>query len=155
MNLHEIENMTAADLKAQRAELAESLKAEPPDDLADRYLQARHDAKQRDEKLAEQGRTITALQTGLAAADKAGREVAQRFTEAKETIAVVQDAARETTQADKATIAALTESLKAQTERADRLKVVATRNHAAASASAKLLNDALAAEAVDAADAGE
>lgn len=65
MNLHEIENMTAAELKADKSELIELAKAEPVADLAARYVQARTDAKIRDEAMAVQGTTITQLGAAL------------------------------------------------------------------------------------------
>ena len=93
MKLHEIENLTAAELKARRDELAkaivEGIYTPPPGlaekqladelakalvdgkhtavQLAARYVQARTDAKLRDELLAEQGATIKALQDGSGA----------------------------------------------------------------------------------------
>lgn len=73
MKLSEIENLSHADLKAKRAELIEAIKGEPAAELAARYIQARTDAKMRDEKLSEQGETIKALQDGMrAAGDKIG-----------------------------------------------------------------------------------
>ena len=78
MTIQEIENMTFAELKARQSELIEAMKDTLPTELAARYVQARLDAKQRDEKLSEQGQTITnlneALQTRaeqLALADRA------------------------------------------------------------------------------------
>ena len=65
MTLHEIENLSFAELKAQRTDLVESLKETDAGALAARYVQARMDAKQRDEKLAEQGKTIALLQASL------------------------------------------------------------------------------------------
>lgn len=65
MTLTEIENLTAAELKSRRAELEQAAAAAPVADLAHRYVQARHDAAMRDEKMSEQGRTITALQQAL------------------------------------------------------------------------------------------
>jgi hypothetical protein len=62
MNFVEIENQTFAELKANRAKNLELLKSADHDELAARYLQARQDAKMRDEKLAEQGKLITELQ---------------------------------------------------------------------------------------------
>jgi chromosome segregation ATPase len=63
MNLAEIENLSFVELKAKREEfIAEAAKATQAD-LAARYVQARTDAKHRDEKLAEQA-TIAALTTG-------------------------------------------------------------------------------------------
>jgi chromosome segregation ATPase len=64
MNLAEIENLSFVELKAKREEfIAEAAKATQAD-LAARYVQARTDAKHRDEKLAEQATTIAALTTG-------------------------------------------------------------------------------------------
>lgn len=65
MELHEIENLSAAELKERRAELTEVAQAAPPDVLASRFIQARRDAKLRDEKLAEQGATITNLNAAI------------------------------------------------------------------------------------------
>lgn len=76
MSIHEIENLSFAELKEKRAEITEALKGIPVEELANRYLQARTDAKQRDDKLSEQGKTITALQDGLAAS-KQQTEVTQ------------------------------------------------------------------------------
>lgn len=64
MNFAEIENCSFAELKANRDELLKKLGG---NELAERYLQARTDAKQRDEKLAEQGATIAALNAGAEA----------------------------------------------------------------------------------------
>jgi hypothetical protein len=50
MKLEDIENLSFAELKQQGASIVESLGG---GDLAKRYVQARTDAKQRDEKLAE------------------------------------------------------------------------------------------------------
>lgn len=72
MNLTDIENMTHAQLKERHAELVAEAAKQPADALAARYVQARTDAKQRDEKLAEQGKTITLLQQSL---DKAAAEL--------------------------------------------------------------------------------
>lgn len=64
MNLSEIENLSFADLKAKREELVKAIGC---GELAERYVQARTDAKMRDEKLSEQGKTIEALQAGTTA----------------------------------------------------------------------------------------
>lgn len=72
MDIHEVENMTVAELKAQKGEVLTAVAGHA--ELASRYFQARLDAKIRDEKLAEQAVTLDALQTGLAAA-KARAEV--------------------------------------------------------------------------------
>lgn len=70
MTLADVENLTAAELKAKRSEIVKSIEGEkvPVEDLITRYLQARLDAKVRDEKLAEQGKAITILQQELEAA---------------------------------------------------------------------------------------
>lgn len=62
MQLNEIENMTFAEIKARREELEALAAMVPVRDLAARYVQARADAKHRDEKLAAQGELITQLQ---------------------------------------------------------------------------------------------
>lgn len=73
MKITEIENMKADELKAKKSEAVEAVK----DDLqlAARYVQARLDATMRDEKLGEQGRTITALQGALAAVKQSVSEI--------------------------------------------------------------------------------
>lgn len=68
MKTIEVENMQAAELKERQGELAKAIDGEP--DLPERYIQARLDAKIRDEKLAEQARTLEALETGLEAAKR-------------------------------------------------------------------------------------
>lgn len=76
MTIIDVENMTAAELKEKRAEIALLLSDQcrgnagvaHSHDLSQRYVQARMDAKVRDEKLAEQGKTISALQDGTQAA---------------------------------------------------------------------------------------
>lgn len=57
-----IENMTCGELKAVRNEAVEAMKEEPSVLLAGLYITVQITAKLRDEKLAEQGRTITLLQ---------------------------------------------------------------------------------------------
>lgn len=66
MNLIDIENMKAADLKTNKAQAVEAAKSADLADLAARYVQARLDAATRDGKLAEQGVTITSLNTAIA-----------------------------------------------------------------------------------------
>lgn len=57
MKTTEVENMTLEDLKAQRNALPDEVRE--CEDLAERYIQARLDAKQRDQRMAEQGEEIT------------------------------------------------------------------------------------------------
>lgn len=56
MPLSTIENMTFAELRAQKAALIEAAAKEPVPELAARYVQGRTDAKQRDERMAEMSR---------------------------------------------------------------------------------------------------
>jgi len=154
VKIHDIENMTADELKARSAELAEALNAEPPADLAARYVQARTDAKRRDEKLAEQGKTITALRTGLDATTQKADEAmaaAQRLAERCDALAQAAEAAQ-VQRADET--AALGAKLAAETARANRLKTEAIRNNRALTTAAKVLNDAQAEQSIDNADAG-
>ncbi len=67
--IHDIENLPVDELQSRRTELVESLRASPPDDLVPRYLQARIDAKVRDDKLADQAKTLDALRCGLEAGE--------------------------------------------------------------------------------------
>lgn len=150
MDLIEIENLSFAELKAKRAELVEAAKTVPPEQLAERYVQARMDAKQRDEKLAEQGRTIALFQDSLAAVQK---EVQAAQAEVAKWVArepAVQEQVRGLAE-EKEELRGL---LRTTREQAIRLKTEALRNHAAVAQAAKLLNDALAAQAVDQADSG-
>ncbi|GAF95676.1 unnamed protein product, partial [marine sediment metagenome] len=153
-------------------------------DLTAAFVRALTDAKGRDEKLAEQGKTITLLQEGFEAsktqAEAATAEVANTKADLDVALANAKTAGEENARVllalrTKMDVQATTvrknnaeqerafveqvESLKAQrkreTERANRLKVEATRNHIALAAAAKLLNDALAAQAVENADKGE
>lgn len=67
MTLNEIENLSAADLKARRDELVAEAGKAPVKELAAQYVRARTDAKHRDEALADQAATIRALQDGMGA----------------------------------------------------------------------------------------
>lgn len=66
MSTHAIENLSFTELKEHRDALIADAEKLPPAELAARYVQARTDAKQRDEKLAEQGTTIASLNSALA-----------------------------------------------------------------------------------------
>lgn len=65
MNIEAVENLSFAELKANRKKILKDLADVSAEDLAARYLQARTDAKQRDEKMLQQGEMITALQSDL------------------------------------------------------------------------------------------
>lgn len=97
MTLIEIENLSAAlgaaELKARKAELVDAAAAADAAELAARYVQARIDARMRDEKLAEQGRTIGLLQDAL---EKA-KQVEAELRGAKERAAALEAAIAELT----------------------------------------------------------
>ena len=61
MRPHELDALPLAELKGRRDELAEAIKCDAKA-LAVLYLKRLYDARNRDEKLAEQGKTITLLQ---------------------------------------------------------------------------------------------
>lgn len=88
MQLNEIVNLTAAELKVKRQELMDSI--EPDKVLAARFLQALTDAKLRDEKLAEQGITISNLNTALARTNSKIVELEAALTKANERIDLMQ-----------------------------------------------------------------
>jgi len=151
MNIEEIENSTFAKLKAKRAELVEAAKGLPPEQLAARYVQARTDAKARDEKLADQGKTIIALQDGLAAAKDQAVVLGEKLDEQTRIIENLRDDVR----IGQTKYHQVYQELQGQTNRAERLKLVARKTHRAVAQAARLLNDALADNAVDEADKGE
>lgn len=170
MTLTEIENLSFAELKEKRAELI--VAATGAEDLAARYVQARTDAKHRDEKLSEQGRTIDALTTGIEAAKEKEAQLAAVIEAAKaEHQSFVQSeiSAREAAGKEIAdlnarldaaatqyatSLAELTADLNAESARANRLKAEALRNSSAITSAAKALNDALAHQQIEDADAG-
>jgi hypothetical protein len=78
MQIHEVENLSAAELKARKAELIEALGG---GELAQRYVQARTDAKMRDEKLSEQGGMIAALTNGNTALEEKLQSLSTRTGE--------------------------------------------------------------------------
>ena len=173
MTIHKIENMTFSELKKKQAELAESLAGELPQELATRYLQARTDAKQRDEKLAEQGKTITSLNEGHEFLTGRVAELELQITLKDDAIAIRSRELEFARQAHSNEVAALTQahsdvvnalndeiselknSLLRQTQRAVRLKVQAIVNQTALTGAAKLLNDAISARQIEDADTGE
>lgn len=83
MTLIEIENLSFADLKKQRAELITEAAKATAEELAARYVDARTDAKQRDEKLAEQGKRIDQQQALIERALKTLDEHEQRANQAE------------------------------------------------------------------------
>ena len=162
MSLHEIENLTHAELKAQRDELVKAAAHEHVADLAARYVQARTDAKARDEKLAEQGATITALTAGNAAMQQKIADLDTRLVDVgNELLCCAENHNRQASVwAEQrvgldAEIAELQEKLASETARANRLKAEAARNFAALSTAEKAVKDAMAARELEAVEKGE
>ncbi len=81
MKIHEVENMSADELKTGQAEIVKALDGNA--ELAARYVQARLDAKIRDEKLAEQAKTLEALQVGIDLATQAANAAKEETAKAK------------------------------------------------------------------------
>lgn len=184
MDISEIEQLSFAELKTDRSARTEDAKKVPIDVLASHFIRTLTTAKQRDEKLGEQGRTITLLQEGADAAkarivamdaeltacqqtlqterqaaleNNATRQTA--FVEAEQTykdeISVLQESARQVSAADKITSGKVIESLAQQTARADRLKAHAGIAKTAVVQAAATLNLAVAAMQTETADQGE
>lgn len=65
--LANIENLSHTELKSGKADLLAEIMTMPIEQLGPRYLQARTDAKQRDERMAGMGQEITDLQEEVAA----------------------------------------------------------------------------------------
>jgi flagellin-like hook-associated protein FlgL len=159
MELPEIENLSAAELKAHRDELVEAAKDAPAEVLAARFVKALTDAKQRDEQLGVQGRTITALQTGVEAAatrsiaaakavDRLEAADADNQRQATQREAAMQDQLGERSEA----IARMDKQLAEMGKRCERLKKQAEKHAAAIGSIAKLAGNAIASERIDAAD---
>lgn len=83
MTLIDIENLTFAELKSQRATLIEAARKADMAELATRFVDARTDAKQRDEKLAEQGKRIDQQQALMDRTLKTLDEHEQRANQAE------------------------------------------------------------------------
>ena len=98
MKLEDIEAMTVEELKSQKDELSTFAATCEPKQLAARYIKARLDAAIRDEKLSEQGVTITNLNESLQAAKgkeaklvSAGTELVSQLEAANKDKAVMED----------------------------------------------------------------
>jgi hypothetical protein len=150
MTTTEVENLTFDEFEKRRDELVAAMKEVPAAELAARYVQARTDAKCRDEKMGEQGKTITELQESLAHARERERVLGEKLRAAD--VAAVNGRANIKSQDE--SISGLVDDVAAANARAERLRAEAIRNQTALTGAAKLLNDAIAAQRVDDADAG-
>lgn len=88
MKLTEIENLPTSELKSRLNELVEAARKADVAELASRYIKARTDAASRDEKLSEQGRTISLLQSSL---DEANKKAEKANAEANQLQAALED----------------------------------------------------------------
>ena len=140
MTIQDIENLTFAELKASGKSIVLELGG---NELAARYVQARTDARQRDEKLAEQGQTIANLNAALAASRAELANVKAVLSAAQDSNVSLGERVPE--------LHALGTDAAA---RADRLKAEAERNFKALSTAEKALKDAMAARELDAAERG-
>lgn len=139
--IQDVENATAAEIKAGRAEAIEAAKGAA--DVAERFVSARLDAKTRDEKMAEQGETIKSLQTAL-------DDSRARYLELDTRSAMRERAIEEETARANAMVGDLT----AERTRASRLKKAAVLYTGAVVQAANVLNQAIAAAQIEEADTG-
>lgn len=157
MTLNEIENLSFADLKTKRDELLAGLKEADHAELASRYVQARTDAKQRDEKLGEQGQTIAALQSGYQALEResagtisdlrAQLEKAEGRANRLETMNVnIEERLTKAVEAEKANVAKLQADLAQETTRANAAEALAKNRRKGLADVAGIINPLLAAE---------
>ena len=173
MGYADIENKSCDELKAERDALIEMAKAEPSEVIAARYIKALTDAKYRDETLAKQAKTLAALQDGLTATKQQAEAAVAKLTEEMQAQGLAATAAKLEAETElarcQATLDATRKELTCQeafateqenlyrgeSRRADRLKAEATRNFAALSGAAQLVNNALSQHAIENADSGE
>ncbi len=151
MDIHEIENLSFIGLKANRTELVEAAKVFPQGELAERYIQARTDAKHRDEKLAEQGRTISALHEALAVAKEKGEAAQAAEKQCRKAV----DAHAAAERGAGKVIDEMGEKLSMSNRRCDRLKTQAEKYAAAMTTIHKAATDAISSRDITQADEGE
>ena len=157
MNLTEIENLPLDELLARKDELIESIKDALgandglEDELAERYVQARTDARTFDANQAKQATTLAALTTGLSAAE-------ENAAAAKDAVA---DAERNAVTADQRLALALETgqkiqaNLQSERQRSGRLKTQADRFVTVVTSVEKLARDAINLQVNDDANEGE
>lgn len=179
MQLTEICNLPYAELKQRKDELIALARKASVEDLATRFLQSLTDAKQRDEKLAEQATTLAALTSGNKAleekvaglvADAAATGKAHAATLAERDKAIAEREGEivtlrnqlETEKAERgkaedhyvSAVGLLQSELAAEQARCQRLKGIASRNHAALQSAHATLAKAVVDQAIEAADSG-
>lgn len=150
MTLQEIENLSYDELKANRETVLADVKNSKFAEVAERYLQARIDAKQRDEKLAEQGKTITLLQAGHDQLTDALNAKTELLSAAHGAI----DQGRQKQAELTAEIERLRGLLRAETDKSARLQSCAVKHQNALTGALKLLSDAVAMNEIEKAAEG-
>lgn len=135
----QIENASFDELKKGRADFLASLSDSTAANLAPRFISARIDAKQRDEKLAEQGVTITELQHALAGLRQREADRASTVVELEARLKTIAVDLQSRIQSHKKVVdAAATDREQAATDREQAASVAATkREQAAADATAE------------------
>lgn len=162
MTLIEIENLSAEDLKGRYKELVGAAQFSDTRELAERFVSARMDAKNRDVLLQRQGETITALQQGATSSEAIRKQLEEALAAAQEDLKIL-DEKLTTNKAGhldvvndlKGAITVLEDRIVAANARADRLKVQASRHSKALNSASQILLSALGEQLVDAADKGE
>lgn len=135
MKIEEIEGLPYSELRARHDELVAACKDVEPAVLAARYVQARTDATMRDGKLADQAKTIEALQTGLRAAEEQVAAIkeaaAERIAAAGANVAVVEKALAEQTATSEQIQGALDAAIAANAELQQQIAMVRGERNAA------------------------
>jgi hypothetical protein len=167
MNIQEVEALSVEELKARREELAEDLSQESRSDISPKMLAARYlkhliAAKIRDEKLAEQGKTITLLQESLdaarefkASADAAMKELQDATTDAQRLYNEDKQRLEDALSDLRGSYDALKDMLREQDARGGRLKAQAEAYADAITSISKIALDAINTRAIEDAVSGE
>lgn len=148
MALEAIENMSASELKDQREALVALAAGQPAADLAARYVQARLDARMRDEKLAEQGKTITILQAAHEELSGANAELRLTVDDYKAGLVATRAAHATALASEKARLDEVTSQLATAIRQRDLLRVQADKFASAIGTILQLTTEAVQAQAI-------
>lgn len=131
MTLHQFMNLTVAEIKEKKIELAKELEKASTSELAGRLVLTLLDAKTRDEKLGEQGKTITALQQGNEALTDKVSQLTAKLTKTEKNLAEVTVANENLTKTSAEVERDLTAKLQAEMARADTGETLARKRRVA------------------------
>lgn len=120
--LQEIENATAEQLKERKAEFVERAQESGSAELATRFINARLDAKVRDQRLAEQAEQLAALQTAVQNSNQANSDMRKQLEGAAQLGKTFEEFREQVSKQ----VAALQEKLKAAEERAAKAEALAS-----------------------------